>query len=431
MKLLEIWKANLEKAYELQTSFLVDENGFINPFSGNIEDFQRYVKDCKDRSQGLHLPQGYVPDTTYVIENNDGEYVGILKFRHELNDFLRNGSGHVGFGIRKEYRGRGYATKALELIKNIAREKGIDELYLSCNKTNHASRKVQMKCGAYLYKTTDDHYLFRIPLKRKITLLVACHKKSETPKDTIYLPIQVGAFGKEDIGYVRDDSQDNISQDNDRYCELTGLYWAIKHIETSIIGLVHYRRYFLSTRHTKQKNILQHVIGEKEILSLLEHHKVLVPKKRKYYIQTLWKHYADTFTAEHLEKTREILTNSYPQYVETFDEVMQRTSGYMFNMFIMKKELAKNYADWLFSILKEVDSAIDSTNYTAFEKRYLGRVSERLFNVWLAHEIKEGRLEEKDIYELPYAYLGKVKWGKKIIGFLAAKLFHKKYRESF
>ena len=47
------------------------------------------------------------------------------------------------------------------------------------------------------------------------------------PNDSMYFPLHVGAFGKEDIGVSRDDVGRNISKKNPFFCELTGLYWVI------------------------------------------------------------------------------------------------------------------------------------------------------------------------------------------------------------
>lgn len=44
-----------------------------------------------------------MPDTVYVLENDDGDYVGLVNLRHRLNAALRQGAGHIGYGIRKEY----------------------------------------------------------------------------------------------------------------------------------------------------------------------------------------------------------------------------------------------------------------------------------------------------------------------------------------
>ena len=77
-----------------------------------------------------------------------------------------------------------------------------------------------------------------------IKILVATHKKYWMPKDDIYFPIHVGREGKADLGYIGDNTGDNISAKNANYCELTGLYWAWKNLKCDYIGLCHYRRYF-------------------------------------------------------------------------------------------------------------------------------------------------------------------------------------------
>ena len=41
-------------------------------------------------------------------------------------------------------------------------------------------------------------------------IIVATHKKYRMPKDNIYVPVQVGAEGKADLGYIKDNTGDNI-----------------------------------------------------------------------------------------------------------------------------------------------------------------------------------------------------------------------------
>ena len=87
-----------------------------------------------------------------------------------------------------------------------------------------------------------------------VKVIVATHKKYYMPNDKLYLPVQVGASGKNSIGYQRDDEGENISEKNPYYCELTGLYWAWKNLDVEYIGLCHYRRYFtLSKKHYKSQ----------------------------------------------------------------------------------------------------------------------------------------------------------------------------------
>ena len=79
---------------------------------------------------------------------------------------------------------------------------------------------------------------------KDIKIIVATHKPYEMPIDKMYMPIHVGAEGKDNIGFQRDDCGINISDKNYSFCELTGLYWAWKNIEFDYLGLVHYRRHF-------------------------------------------------------------------------------------------------------------------------------------------------------------------------------------------
>ena len=53
----------------------------------------------RDESLGVGLPDGWVPATKYILVNDEGDYVGIFNLRHRLTDFLRNGPGHIGYGV--------------------------------------------------------------------------------------------------------------------------------------------------------------------------------------------------------------------------------------------------------------------------------------------------------------------------------------------
>ena len=84
-----------------------------------------------------------------------------------------------------------------------------------------------------------------------IKILVAAHKKYWMPDDSVFLPIQVGAALHPALGYIPDNTGDNISAKNPNYCELTALYWAWKNLDCEYIGLCHYRRYFGHKVHSK------------------------------------------------------------------------------------------------------------------------------------------------------------------------------------
>ena len=165
MELKELWNVDADRAYRLFQDFPECENGFENIAYGMDRNaFSALVERKRQNSLGRELPDGFVPDTVYILVDDEGEYVGIFNFRHELNAFLSSGPGHIGFGISPRFRRRGYAVAGLkllvELVSPVVKE---DELYLSCNRDNPASLKVQLASGGRIHHETGDQYLVRIP----------------------------------------------------------------------------------------------------------------------------------------------------------------------------------------------------------------------------------------------------------------------------
>lgn len=220
----------------------------------------------------------------------------------------------------------------------------------------------------------------------KIHILVATHKKFRMPEDSMYLAMHVGRAGKQDIGYTGDNTGDNISNRNARFCELTAVYWAWKNLDADYIGLTHYRRHFTMQNRFRRigRDKFDCILKSKELYPVLKQYDLILPKRRKYYIESLWSHHIHLpFTYEKdLETLREVIKEVQPDYLECFDVVMQRSHAHMFNMFIMKKEYFDRYCEWLFSILLETDSRIDVTKYTPMEARTVSYFGEFMIDIW-------------------------------------------------
>lgn len=265
-----------------------------------------------------------------------------------------------------------------------------------------------------------------------VTIIIAAHKSYRMPEDSIYLPVHVGAEGKNtELGYTKDNTGENISFKNASYCELTGLYWAWKNLDSSYIGLAHYRRHFSLSK--KSKDPFENILNFSELKPMLNKYFVFVPKKRKYYIETIYSHYAHTHYAEHLDITRQIIAEKYPEYLDSCEKVYKQTFAYMFNMMIMRKDLFDDYCQWLFDILFELENRIGDKvkDYDSFQARLYGRVSEIIFNVWIDHQINTGRIKASEIKELPCIYTEKIDMVRKVKSFITAKFGHKKYKGSF
>lgn len=264
-----------------------------------------------------------------------------------------------------------------------------------------------------------------------IKIIIAAHKKYRMPQDDIYLPIHVGAEGKAPIGYQGDNTGDNISTLNPYFCELTGMYWMWKNLKADYLGLAHYRRHFCLRKkkaENGEESKWKSVLNSKEAQIMCKQYDVIVPEKRHYVIETLESHYAHTHYIEHLEKTREIISERYPQYLDSYDKILKKKSGYMFNMFVMRADLVDEYCSFLFNVLHELDKRVDTSNYSAFQARYPGRVGEILLNVWLDKEVGEQGLKVKEIQHI---HMEPINWWNKGTAFLKAKFLGRRYEHGF
>lgn len=243
-------------------------------------------------------------------------------------------------------------------------------------------------------------------------IIIATHKKYWMPDNPMYIPLHVGKEGKKNIGYIGDNTGDNISKKNANYCELTGLYWAWKNLKYDYLGIVHYRRHFTVREVHGSKRA--RVLNSNQLEKLLKNDDILLPRKRNYLIETNYTQYVHAHHKEDLDITREIIVEKYPEYLVAFDDTMKRTTGHRFNMFIMKREYADDYCKWMFDILFELENRLDISSYSPYDARVFGFVSERLLDIWLETKGYEYK-------ELPYIFMESQNWWKKGKEFLKRK----------
>ena len=216
-------------------------------------------------------------------------------------------------------------------------------------------------------------------MPQQIKIIIACHRDRPVPDAPCYLPVQVGtALRAEAIpGFTPDDTGDNISYKNENYCELTALYWAWKNLDADVIGLVHYRRYFLGDRLSKR------IAEEADFRKALEKAPVILPVKRRYWIETIYSQYIHAHHEQDLSVTRAVIAQRCPEYLGAYDRKMGRRAGHAFNMLVMRRDLFDAYCAWLFSVLFEVEKRLDISSYDAYNRRVFGFIAERLLDVWI------------------------------------------------
>jgi predicted acetyltransferase len=114
------------------------------------QDFAAFVARLHARETNPLKP-GYITDTIFWAVVN-GEYVGTLGLRHDLNDFLRQFGGHIGYRVRPSRRREGWATAMLKAALDHARQQfpDRDRLLITCDDDNIGSQRVIEKNGGQL-----------------------------------------------------------------------------------------------------------------------------------------------------------------------------------------------------------------------------------------------------------------------------------------
>ncbi|MDO4998448.1 MAG: DUF4422 domain-containing protein [Neisseria sp.] len=246
-----------------------------------------------------------------------------------------------------------------------------------------------------------------------IFIALATHKKVDFPTelDNCYYPMQVGV-GDDIADYLRENTpnSDNIAHKNPNFCELTVLYYMWKNVQADIVGLVHYRRYFYVKRpywqyfffklkglsYDEKQKVRWRLARKSDIVAILNEYDLIIPLPHSYLFekQTIREQYEFAHHLHDWLQLKEVVRDLYPDYLSVFEKVENGNTLYSGNMFIGKKEIVNEYCQWLFTILFELERRVDISNYTVYQQRLFGFLSERLFTVWLVYHQQKFKIYE-------------------------------------
>ena len=271
-----------------------------------------------------------------------------------------------------------------------------------------------------------------VDLKENRTLRIYSfyYKETEIPiANEFYIPVMAGNNSKAlAADFTGDDTGESISEKNDYYSELTGIYWVWKNTNQDVVGTCHYRRYFTAVKYplsysvkrillfwtwfykrrrgiiyaSKIEKFSSRVINENEVAKIMQDYDVILPQKRLFRY-SIKEHYRKYHNVNDLKIVEDVIKSKCPEFLSSFYNTLNGNWLYLNNMFILNKNEFNRLMNWLFAILFEFENRIDTQNYKDYQSRVFGFISERLITVWFNHQ-------NLRIKELPIIYFKKLKY---------------------
>jgi predicted acetyltransferase len=135
-------------AREAHDTFAKSGLTFLQRFDPSMS-WARWLRNIEDLSQGREVPRDAVRGA-FLAAEVEGELVGRLAVRFELNSYLELRGGHIGYAVIPTFRRRGYATAMLREGLRMAHDGGVDPVLVVCDDDNVASATVIERCGGVL-----------------------------------------------------------------------------------------------------------------------------------------------------------------------------------------------------------------------------------------------------------------------------------------
>ena len=241
---------------------------------------------------------------------------------------------------------------------------------------------------------------------------MVCHKPSYVPDHPYLYPIEAGAAlaGQPFSGMLRDDTGDNISAENQFYCELTPQYWAWKNDRADYYGFFHYRRYlafrevypvradgskagspyacpYVECNHNHE-DLKQFGFEPARMRRVIQSYD-LITVLRERINTSVYRQYSQFHDKSDLDLVIRILLKKHPEYCAAAREYLGSHDVYYMNMYVMSRKMFFAYMTWLFEIL-DAYRKTKGNSAECLKPRIFGFLAERLFGIFYTYQREHG-----------------------------------------
>lgn len=182
---------------------------------------------------------------------------------------------------------------------------------------------------------------------------------------------------------------DNIDFLNPWYCELTGLYYLWKHVDDDIVGLEHYRRYFVNEKNKPlTETEIRTALNDCDILCIRANYSKRRPPKTWLIQNDKW------FDMQKFLTFIKVYVGQ--EYYETCINHLNGDWHALGNMFITRKELIDKYCEFMYDLTFAYMEAEKSYG-RQLPGRIIGYFTEFLFGAWLKYNNKKIKFKKVKI----------------------------------
>lgn len=260
----------------------------------------------------------------------------------------------------------------MDSIEQLLRENGFVNIYAS---TAQMKRTLTDKDKEEVYSIYGHKKNCKPDFENKsctiyaVTSHLNLHKQMKEYNSKYITYLQAGAaLSDVDMCAVKDNTGENISEQNPYYCELTAGYWMAKNDKISdYLGLYHYSRGLDLTD------------GELE-LRLCGDDTMIIP----YPYKSRYPKISSVGRLDGEIMQRGILS-VYPDYKEAVEEFFSQCYFVPGNIMITSKAVFCEYYDWLMCVLERCNDLFRNTYQIPISKRVWGYYGEFLQNIFLIH----------------------------------------------